>query len=85
MADAAERMTRRRQEDASPSLNWPIHRGYLLYTLEDVSCESDKDTLQHWLELFSPSSQPRSDEEHFYVRLMFTAIADKLERVADMV
>ena len=79
MADAAERMTRRRQEDASPSVNWPIHRGYLIYSLEDVACENNRETLEKWLDLFSPATQPRSEEEHFYVRLMSTAISDKLD------
>ena len=62
--------------------DWPIHQYCLCYTLEDVACENDKDTLEHWLRLFSPATQPWSDEEHFYVEFMNEAIRAKLERIS---
>ena len=45
--------------------NWPIHRGYLWVTLRDVALERRKETLERWLDLFTPSTQPRSKEENF--------------------
>ena len=45
MAKAAEYMARRQQQDADMSQDWPIHRGFLIYTLEDVAHENSKETL----------------------------------------
>ena len=75
MANTAERQW---MGDIEKSSDWPIHQGYLAYTLEDVALECDKKTLENWLKLFTPSAQPRSEEEHFYVRLMAKAIRQKL-------
>ena len=79
MAKAAEYVERKQQEGMDVDNDWPIHRGYLTYTLEDVALENNKDILEQWLERFTPSAQPRSEEEHFYVRLMATAISQKLK------
>ena len=62
MVEAVEYMERRRRQDAGISQNWPIHRGYLRYTLEDVAMENSKDVLEHWMKLFSPSQQPWSEK-----------------------
>ena len=59
--------------------DWPIRRGYALYTLEDVALQESVENLERWLELFSPSSQPRSEEEGFYILQMYCAIEAKLE------
>ena len=58
--------------------DWPIHTGYLNVTLAQVACETHRPQLEQWLHLFSPSAQPQSDEEHFYVNTMNTAIQAKL-------
>ena len=58
--------------------DWPIHTGYLNVTLAQVACETQSAQLQQWLDLFSPSAQPQSNEEHFYVNTMNAAIQDKL-------
>ena len=58
--------------------NWPTHEGYLNYTLLDVVMKTDISTLSRWLELFSPSNQPRSEEELLYVTIMYRAIQEKL-------
>ena len=79
MAKAAEYVERKQQDGLDVDNDWPIHRGYLTYTLEDVALENNKDILEQWLERFTPSAQPRSEEEHFYVRLMATAISQKLK------
>ena len=57
---------------------WPIRTTYLCITLADVACETEANQLQQWLELFSPSAQPQSSEEHFYVNTMNSAIQNKL-------
>ena len=57
---------------------WPIRAGYLNVTLAHVACEDEETRLHEWLELFSPSSQPQSDEEHFYINTMNLAIQEKL-------
>ena len=64
--------------------DWPIHQGYLQYTLEDVALEDSKEILEQWLKLYSPSRQPWSEEEYFYVRLMFIAINYKLEEISNV-
>ena len=83
MAKAAEYMARRQQQDADMSQDWPIHRGFLIYTLEDVAHENSKETLMQWHKLFNPSAQPRSEEEFFYVRHMASAIQNKLDMLAN--
>ena len=57
---------------------WPIRAGYLHITLADVAYETQRAQLRDWLQLFSPSGQPQSEEEHFYVYIMNTAIQEKL-------
>ena len=64
--------------------DWPIHQGYLTYTLEDVALENSKDMLERWLKLYSPSRQPWSEEEFFYVRLMAMAIQHKLDKISNV-
>ena len=59
--------------------DWPIRRAYTVYTLEDVALQDSVDNLERWLELFSPSSQPRNEEEGFYVLQMQCAIEAKIE------
>ena len=60
-------------------LNWPIHQGYACYTLYDVVVETDLVKLEQWLKLFTPSSQPRSEEEFLYVQCMASAISEKIQ------
>ena len=64
--------------EARVESNWPIHQGFLAITLEDVALEQCRDRLEQWLDFFTPSTQPRSEAEHFYVNLMAHAIRDKL-------
>ena len=61
--------------------DWPIHQYCLCYTLEDVACENDQKTLEHWLRLFSPASH-HSEEEHFYIDFMNRAIRAKLDFIS---
>ena len=58
--------------------DWPIRNGYLTYSLEDIARENCEETLNCWLRLYTPSAQPQSDEEHFYVYQMASAINAKL-------
>ena len=58
--------------------NWPIHFGYRVYKLQDVALEESRERLERWLAIFSPQSQPRSEEEHFYVHCMHYAITMRL-------
>ena len=78
-AKAREEKTEDRMWD-----DWPIHQGYLTYTLEDVALENCKDTLEQWLKLYCPSRQPWSEEEFFYVRLMRIAIRQKLDKISNV-
>lgn len=81
-----QRVTRRRRRQPSPEAvesDWPIHRGYLRITLADVACETQTQRLQQWLQVFSPSTQPQSPEEHFYVNTMNIAIEEKLTSLTD--
>ena len=55
-----------------------IHVNYLSCTLQDVAEEDNLQTLKNWLEQFTPSAQPRTEAEHFYVRWMQSAIREKL-------
>ena len=59
--------------------DWPIRRAYTIYTLEDVTLQENIETLERWRELFTPSSQPRNEEEGFYVMMMQSMIESKLE------
>ena len=59
--------------------DWPIRRAYTIYTLEDVTLQENIETLERWLELFTPSSQPRNEEEGFYIMMMQSMIESKLE------
>ena len=76
-----QRWTRRRRLPESD--DWPIRHGYLQITLADVACETQIQRLQQWLTVFSPSQQPQSPEEHFYVDTMNRAIEDKLSVLQD--
>ena len=80
----AQRSTRRRHhstENESDDSDWPIRRGYRRITLADVACEDQRQRLEQWLEVFSPSAQPQSPEEHFYVNYMNAAIVEKLTTI----
>ena len=59
--------------------DWPIRRGYTIYTVEDVALQENVEILEQWLKLFTPSSQPRNDEEGFYMLMMHSIIETKLE------
>ena len=59
--------------------DWPIRRAYTIYTLEDVTLQENIETLERWLEIFTPSSQPRNEEEGFYIMMMQSMIESKLE------
>ena len=78
MAKAAEYVERMQQQDTDILHDWPIHHGFLMYTLEDIAHEDCVKTLNCWLRLFTPSRQPQSDEELFYVQQMAAAIERKL-------
>ena len=67
--------------DMDEDINWPIHQGYACYSLYDVAVEADLDTLEQWLKLFTPSTQPRSEEEFFYVQCMASAISEKIQQL----
>lgn len=62
--------------------DWPIRFVFLSVTLKDVACEQQVTRLRQWLDLFSISSQPQSDEEQFYVMIIVDAIEQKLANLA---
>ena len=64
---------------SDPEDDWPIRRAFTIYTLEDVTLQESIENLERWLELFTPSSQPRNEEEGFYVLQMQCAIEAKIE------
>ena len=66
------------QEEEEEESNWPIHQGFLAVTLRDVAQEDNCDRLEQWLDQYTPSTQPRSEAEHFYVDLMSHAIRERL-------
>lgn len=79
--DPPRRVRRRRHHSSSSESedsDWPIRRGFLRITLRDVACEHQVSRLQQWLTVFSPSGQPQSSEEHFYVSFMYRAIEERL-------
>ena len=55
-----------RDEVVNGEDNWP------------VLMQIDIPTLIRWLERFSPSNQPRSEEELLYVTIMYCAFQEKL-------
>ena len=61
---------------------WPIHRWFLKYTLEDVALESNRDTLLEWQKLFTHPPPLCTDEELFYARMMLKVIHEKLDMLS---
>ena len=66
-------------EDGSESSHdYPIRSGFTLYNIYDIAVEDDVNRLVQLRDMYSPDSQPRTDEEFFYVNCMFYCICKRL-------
>ena len=65
------------------TINFQMVRDQFFAVLpEDVATETNSDILKYWRNLYSPQSQPQTDDEHFYVDFMIETIT---AREAEMV